>query len=190
MGLCDYGKVTEKNSLEYAKWNVEYFGKNGFYCMHKSFSSEKKVYRREVYAVKHVRTEHHYFISEVKEDSGYDWRTDSYKKKARANMEVYEGEFLNLTYLDTVRLRYAIANRKVTSWRIGGCDVDYAAALRYLNKALEYLDEREKKEKEMLLKYMDQLTENWQVDLTLWRKEHGYHALTEARAKKWVLERK
>ena len=91
------------------------------------------------------------------------------------------------SYLDSVRLRYAIANRKVTSWRIGRCDVDYAAALRYLNKALEYRDEREKKEKEMLLKYMDKLPENWQVDLTLWRKEHGYHALTEARAKKWAL---
>lgn len=37
---------------------------------------------------------------------------------------------------------------------------------------------------------MDKLPENWQVDLTLWRKEHGYHALTEARAKKWALERK
>lgn len=105
-------------------------------------------------------------------------------------MEVYEGEFLNLTYLDSVRLRYAIINRKVTAWKIGRCDVDYAAALRYLNKALEYLDEREKKEKEMLLKYMDKLPENWQVDLALWRKEHGYHALTEARAKKWALERK
>lgn len=68
--------------------------------------------------------------------------------------------------------------------------MDYAAALQYLNKALEYLDEREKKEKEMLLKYMDKLPENWQVDLTLWRKEHGYHALTETRAKKWALERK
>lgn len=189
MGLC-YGKVTEENAMEYAKWKVKYYGKDGFYCEYKSFSPEKKAYRREVYSAEHAGTERHYFISEVKEDSGYDWRTDSHKKKARANMEVYNGEFLNLTYLDSVRLRYAIANRKVTSWRIGRCDVDYAAALRYLNKALEYLDEREKKEKEMLLKYMDKLPENWQVDLTLWRKEHGYHALTGARAKKWALERK
>lgn len=188
--LCGYGKVTEENAMEYAKWNVEYYGKDGFYCEYKSFSPEKKVYRREVYSAEHVGTERHYFISEVKEDSGYDWRTYSHKKKARANMEVFNGEFLNLTYLDSVRLRYVIANRKVTSWRIGGCDVDYAAALRYLNKALECLDEREKKEKEMLLKYVDELPENWQVDLTLWRKEHGYHALTEARAKKWALERK
>ena len=190
MGLCDYGKVTEKNALEYATWNVDYYGKNGFYCEHKSFSSEKKAYWRKVYAAEHVTTEWHYFISEIKEDSGYDWRTGSQKKKARANMEVHKGEFLNLTYLDSVRLRYAIANRKVTAWRIGRCNVDYAAALRYLNNALEYLDEREKEEKEMLLKYVEGLPENWQVTLTLWRKEHGYHTLTEARAKKWALERK
>lgn len=112
------------------------------------------------------------------------------KRKHAQTWKFSMGEFLNLTYLDSVRLRYVIANRKVTSWRIGGCDVDYAAALRYLNKALEYLDEREKKEKEMLLKYMDKLPENWQVDLTLWRKEHGYHALTEARAKKMGVGKK
>lgn len=35
---------------------------------------------------------------------------------------------------------------------------------------------------------MDELPENWQVALTLWRKEHGYHTLTEARAKKWAME--
>ena len=89
--LCGYGKVTEENAMEYAKWNVEYYGKDGFYCEHKSFSPEKKVYRREVYSAEHVGTERHYFISEVKEDSGYDWRTDSHKKKARANMEVFNG---------------------------------------------------------------------------------------------------
>lgn len=186
IGLCDHGKVTEENAMEYAKWHVEYYGRDGFYCEHKSFSSEKKAYRREVYSAKHVGTERHYFISEVKKDSGYDWKTDSYKKKARANMEIYKREFLNLTYLDSVRLRYAILNRKVTAWRIGGCDLDYAAALRYLNKALEYLDEREKKEKETLLKYVNELPENWQVMLSSWRHEKGYHSLTETRAKAFV----
>ena len=59
-----------------------------------------------------------------------------------------------------------------------------------LTKHWNTLTKEKKKEKEMLLKYMDKLPENWQVDLTLWRKEHGYHALTETRAKKWALERK
>ena len=189
-----YGKITEDNIENFVKWKEAYYHEDSIYRESKnsffSHDDSKKCFRREFYKADHIATEAHYFISEEKEDSGYDWRLGRDIKKSRANMEVYEGEFLNLTYLDSVRLRYAIINRKVTAWRIGGCHVDYAAALQYLNKALEYLDEREKKEKEMLLKYMDKLPENWQVDLTLWRKEHGYHALTEARAKKWALERK
>lgn len=189
-----YGKITEDNIENFVKWKEAYYHEDSIYRESKNsfFSHDDsiKCFRREFYKADHIATEAHYFISEEKKDSGYDWRLGRDIKKSRANMEVYEGEFLNLTYLDSVRLRYAIINRKVTAWKIGGCHVDYAAALQYLNKALEYLDEKEKKEKEMLLKYMDKLPENWQVDLTLWRKEHGYHALTETRAKKWALERK
>lgn len=186
-----YGKITEDNIEDFIKWEEAYYHEDSIHRESKIFSSHDdsiKCFRREFYKADHTVTEAHYFISEVKKDSGYDWRLGRDIKKAHSNMEVYEGEFLNLTYLDSARLRYAIANRKVTAWRIGGCDVDYAAALQYLNKALEYLDKREKKEKTMLLKYVGELPENWQVDLTLWRKEHGYHALTEARAKKFVCE--
>lgn len=92
MGLC-YGKVTEENAIEYAKWKVELYGKDGFYCKHKSFSPEKKAYRREVYSAEHVGTERHYFISEVKEDSGYDWRTDSHKRKHAQTWKFTMGNF-------------------------------------------------------------------------------------------------
>ncbi len=53
-----------------------------------------------------------------------------------------------------------------------------------LTKHWNTLTKREKKEKEMLLKYMDKLPENWQVDLTLWQRRHGYHTLTETNTKK------
>lgn len=189
-----YGKITGDNIEDFIKWKEAYYHENSIHCESKNsfFSHDDsiKCFRREFYKADHTVTEAHYFISEEKGDSGYNWRLGRDIKKSRANMKVYEREFLNLTYLDSVRLRYAIINRKVTAWRIGGCHVDYAATLKYLIKALEYLDEREKKEKEMLLKYVEELPENWQVDLTLWRKKHGYHALTEARAKKWTLERK
>lgn len=188
-----YGKITEDNIEDFIKWEEAYYHEDSIHRESKIFfrhDDSIKCFRREFYKADHTVTEAHYFILEEKGDSGYNWRLGRDIKKSPANMEVYEGEFLNLTYLDSVRLRYAIINRKVTAWRIGGCHVDYAAALKYLNKALEYLDEREKKEKEMLLKYVEELPENWQVDLTLWRKKHGYHALTEARTKKWALERK
>lgn len=105
---------------------------------------------------------------------------------ARANLEVFENELLNLTYLDSVRIRYAITNRKLGDWKIGGHYVDYAKAIKYLNVALSYVLQREEKEKEMLLTYTTELPDNWQVTLADWRREHGYHSLTDARANSFV----
>lgn len=185
-----YGKITEENIQDFAKWQESYYhedsmhreSKNSFF----SHDNSKKCFRREFYRADHIATEEHYFISEEKSDSGYDWRLGRAVKKAHANMEVYKGEFLDLTYLDSVRLKYAIVNRKVNNWCIGHKQVDYAMALRYLNKALEYLTAREKTEKDLLLKYADQLPENWPVLLSSWRHEKGYHSLTEMRAKSFV----
>lgn len=177
-----YGKITEENIQDFAKWQESYYHEDSIHCE----ISHKKCFRREFYRADHIATEEHYFISEEKADSGYDWRLDRTVKKAHANMEVYKGEFLNLTYLDSVRLKYAIVNRKVNNWCIGHRQVDYAMALKYLNKALEYLIVREKTEKDLLLKYADQLPENWPVLLSSWRHEKGYHSLTETRAKAFV----
>lgn len=96
-----------------------------------------------------------------------------------------EGEYLNLTYLNSVYILYAIQNRKIGGWTIGRQTINYANSIVYLNIALEYLREREKKESEMLSKYMD-LYPDWQVDLSEWRLEHQYHKLTDARAQKFA----
>lgn len=183
-----YGKITEENIHDFAKWEESYYYEDSIHCESKIFSHDesKKCFRREFYRADHIATEEHYFISEEKTDSGYDWRLGRTVKKARANMEIYKGEFLDLTYLDSVRLKYAIVNRKVNNWCIGHRQVDYAMAIRYLNKALEYLTAREKTEKDLLLKYADQLPENWPVLLSSWRHEKGYHSLTETRAKAFV----
>lgn len=123
--------------------------------------------------------EYSYFISEEKEAN---WETG---KRARANMQVYENEVLNLTFLNSVYIRYVITNNKIKDWRIGGQVVDFAYAIRYLNTALAYLDKREKEEAEMLKPYME-LYDNWQVDLSEWRLKNGYHRLTPTRAKAFV----
>lgn len=119
--------------------------------------------------------DYEYFISEEKVDG---WK-DTH---ARANMQVYKDEILDLTFLNSVYLRYAITNKKLGTWRIGGSTVDFAFAIKYLNTALAYLDKREVQEKEMLEKYM-KLYDGWQVDVSEWRLEKGYHTLTPARAK-------
>ena len=124
--------------------------------------------------IRKEKTTLHYYLSAEKSYSN-----------ARANLEIMEGEYLNLTYLNSVYILYAIQNRKIGGWTIGRQAMDYANSIVYLNIALEYLREREKKEAEMLSKYMD-LYPDWQVDLSEWRLKHQYHRLTDARAKKFA----
>lgn len=50
-----------------------------------------------------------------------------------------------------------------------------------------FVVEHKKEEKEkMLRKYADELPDNWQVKLATWRREKGYHSLTNTRAKAFV----
>ena len=126
----------------------------------------------------------HYFISAKK---GYSYEYGDEKKAARANLEIMEDEYLNLTFLNSVYLLYAIQNRKIGGWKRGYTTMDYASSIPYLNKALEYIREREKAETEMLEKYME-LYDGWQVDLSEWRLANGYHRLTDLRAKKFAKE--
>lgn len=121
----------------------------------------------------------HYYLSAEKECGRWTG------KKSFANMEIEEGEYLNLTYLNSVYVLYAIQNRKIGGWIVGGKRMDYANSIQYLNIALEYLRKREEKEAELLEKYMD-LYPDWQVDLSEWRLENGYHRLTDTRAKKFA----
>lgn len=128
-----------------------------------------------------LKTETHTFIS-AKKNNYYGEQTDS-----RANMEIFQSEYLNLTFLNSVYLKYAIQNKKMGGWKRAGESVEYADSIRYLNAALDYIREREKDEAELLKPYMD-LYDDWQVDLSEWRLAHNYHRLTDARAKKFVRE--
>ena len=96
-------------------------------------------------------------------------------------------EYLNLTYLNSVWVQYAIQNRKVGGWKIANATMNYAQSLPYLKIALDYLREREEKEAEMLNRYMD-LYPDWQVDLSEWKMKNQYHRLTETRAKAFAKE--
>lgn len=117
-----------------------------------------------------------YYISAVKRESCCRNRIST------ANLRIEEGEYLNLTYLNSVWVQYAIQNRKVGGWRIANATMNYAQSLPYLKIALDYLREREEKEAKILNRYMD-LYPDWQVDLSEWKMENQYHRLTETRAK-------
>lgn len=113
-------------------------------------------------------------------------KSESYfGKVSYANMEIRPNEYLNLTYLNSIYLIYAIQNRKIGGWKRGNMTVDYADSLPYLHTALEYIREREKEEAGMLEKYME-LYDGWQVDVSEWRLKYNFHRLTDARAKKFA----
>ena len=131
-----------------------------------------------------LETEKEYFVSAKKQDSNY-WGN---KKDSFANMEIRPNEYLNLTFLNSVYLIYAIQNRKIGGWKRGNISVDYVNSIPYLNTALDYIRKREEIEEKMLSKYMT-LYDGWQVDVSEWRLKNNYHSLTDARAKRFVRER-
>lgn len=143
-----------------------------------SKNSETRAYKRVYSHYKIIDTEINYFVSEAKTPN---WETG---KAARANFQIYEDEVLNLTFLNSIYLRYVVRSRN-----LGGWSKDYAYAMRYINNAIEYLDERERQEADMLRAYMD-LYDGWQMDVSEWRLEHDYHSLTPTRAKAFAKSRK
>lgn len=133
-------------------------------------------------SIEYMDTEKEYFVS-AKKSNGWNEEKDSF-----ANMEIRANEYLNLTFLNSIYLVYAIRNRKIGGWRRGNVSVDYANSIPYLKKALDYIRERESAEADMLSKYMD-LYDGWQVDVSEWRLKHNYHRLTDTRAKKFAAEK-
>lgn len=104
---------------------------------------------------------------------------------ARANFLLYNSEIVNLTFLNSVWVRYAIQNKKVGEWEIGGETVDYAHSIQYLNKILEFLGKREKEEETLIKEHMV-LPDEWQVALSEWKLKNNVHNITAYQAKRFA----
>jgi len=83
----------------------------------------------------------------------------SLKKKwsdaeVRSNFEVEKDEFINMTFLNSEWLHYAILNKKIGNFIINGKSVSYAYAVRYMKLAYEYLIKRETGELALRLPYV------------------------------------
>lgn len=107
---------------------------------------------------------------------------------SRANFELYEGEYLNLTFLNTVWLEWVITNKSLGDWNIGGKPVIYAHGIRYLKVAMDHVREREEEEKKLIEALDPNVTADpdWPVKLSEWKLEHQVHKITEYQAKRFV----
>ena len=133
----------------------------------------------------------HNFLSIEKEESKLWKGTD-----ARANVEIKDGEYINLTYMNSVWLEWVINNRELGKWTASGAKVNFAYAIRYLNKALEFVRIREKNERENI----DAVDSNictanieWSLAVSEFKLEMGVRELTPYQAKrfaKWYSKQK
>ena len=131
--------------------------------------------------------ERHVFVSIAKEEN---WRRggEPYQREPRSNFEVYTEEFINLTYMNSVWLMWAITQKKLGGWRVGGQTMDYASAIAYLNKALEYVRHREETEKELIDAVDPSICQDaeWPLKLTEWKMEKEVRTITAYQAKRFV----
>lgn len=127
-------------------------------------------------------TERHVFVSVPKTSSGWNGT------ESRSNFELYNNEFINLTYMNSVWLEWVITNNKLGGWTIGGKAVDYAYAIRYLKKAMDYIRQREEQEKALIDAIDPNICKDadWPLKLTQWKLDKQVRAITEYQAKRFV----
>lgn len=117
------------------------------------------------------------------------WYGDDEKRPAHANFEVFTSEFINLTFMSSTVLNYVLSTKNIAAWEVTGKEVNYAYALRYIGKALEYVQEREKTEAENIrMADGEAILANpeWPAYLSEWKLEKGVRNLTEYQAKRFV----
>ena len=123
----------------------------------------------------------HFFVSVQK--------TESNSGTARANFEIYPDEVINLTYMNSVWLEYAINNRNLGGWIVGGKAVDYAYGIRYLNTALEQVRRREAEEAGLLNEADPSFISthpDWPVQLSEWKLATGTRHLSPRSTKRFL----
>ncbi len=121
-----------------------------------------------------------YYISLIKAYSFAD---------ARSNFKIKEDEFINMTFLNSEWLHYAILNKKLGHFTIYGSTVSYAHAVRYLKLAYEHLKRRETEEAALISEHLPDLIEEfpvWMVSLSDWKEQHGVRRITPYQAKRFA----
>ena len=130
----------------------------------------------------------HVFVSTEKKETWYYGRTAT--RPARANFELYSNEYINLTYLNSVWLSWCINTKQLGDWKIKGVSVDYAHAIRYLNKAIEFIRKREESEISAINSIDKTGTvlkdKEWPLKLSEWKLSHSVREITTYQAKRFV----
>jgi len=119
----------------------------------------------------------------------------SYSENARANFELYEEEYINLSFMNSVWLTWAINTKNLGNWRVNGIQVFYAHAIHYLNTALDFVRKREEREKAAIDAVDPEICKNpewplllsdWKIMLSKGHEMRSVHNITPFQAKRFV----
>lgn len=169
--ICDHksrdGLRTEKGSITLTDEEYKDYFRT---CSHYEYKSVTKVENSDGYD---------YFISLLKENS--------WSGAARANFQVYEEEFINLTFMNSVWLEYVLINNKSGMVHIGGQLVDFAYTIPYLKKALAFIKEREAVTEKQIRQIAPEILEDpeWPTKLSEWMIKNEIHNFSEYRTKQF-----
>lgn len=132
-----------------------------------------------------------YFISLFK-DLRWDKDKSDYKVLPKANFQIFEREYVNMTFFNSIWITYIIQNKNIGKLGWGrSIDVDYAYVIKYLNIMRKHLIEREKEEATLINCFLPQgknidCVAEWQVKLSEWKFENNIHKIGTRAAKQFA----
>lgn len=106
---------------------------------------------------------------------------------ATSNFAIEKDEFINLTFMNSVWLKYTIINQKIGLF-VDNNMLSYAQLVKYLKIALDFVVKREESEFTLISEYFTGLSEvsDWQIILSEWKLEKNIHEITEYQAKRFA----
>ena len=101
--------------------------------------------------------------------------------KTCSNVGVSKNEIINISYMNSIWLKYYIQTKK-----LGRYSHDYAKVVKHFKRALEVIEAREAEEMSAIKEFYseaDQVPE-WQLKLSNWKIKNGIRRITEFQAKR------
>lgn len=107
------------------------------------------------------------------------------EKKARANFNLLDGEFIPLTFLNSDFIKNVLVTRNLGS---AFRNYNFSSSIKYLNHMIEYLTKREEEEEKLIVSELDgkTLPNDWRIRLSDWKLGHDVHKITAYQAKRFA----
>ena len=193
-------KITAGDYVLCLEWNTDKEGYRG-HSDYRNLTRGLSVKDRGIYQIRLVEEntgewridDYSYYVSIKKNwDDEYvytgGWNRHERKRDAYALFRIYDDEFINLTYMNSTWLKYVITTKNLGGYR--NRLSHFAEAIRYLNDALKFIKEREKKEAKYISQYVREITDDTWVLLTEFKLEKGVRNMNDYQAKrfaKWLI---